>query len=370
MQRRQFITGLAGILAASQSPMVLSSSATFTIGQSLPLSGSNAEFGLDVREGVTSFITQHAKSGGAPRFVHECLDDGNKADKAAENTKLLLQNGANVLFGYGSATLSLPSIALAEAAKTPFYAPFTGARSIQKSSSPWVFTARASYDAEVQRFAVALKQFKAQKVVIVHYGDPVGLENKAACMETLSAAGLNAVGVAIKRNAEVGIEIAAAITESQADVVLFTTLAAPSAKIFQDIKADEKSKVSYCVALSFAGPSQFQALLGDKSRGIVVSHVVPPPWKFEFDIVREYQSAMKQAGSTRQATFAGLEAFVALKGLEKALTKAKNSRGESLVAALSSTAGNFGGYPLDFTKNRHGGSYVDYIVITGKKSVA
>ncbi len=370
MQRRQFITGLAGILAASQAPLVLSAAPTFTIGQSLPLTGANAEFGLDVREGVQCFIADRAKSGGAVRFVHECLDDGNKADKAAENTKILLQKGANLLFGYGSATLSLPSIALAEAAKTPFYAPFTGARSIQKSTSPWVFTARASYDAEVQRFAVALKQFNVQKIAIVHYSDTVGLENKAACMETLAAAGLNAVGVGIKRNAEVATDIATAIAQSQADAVLFTTLAAPSAKIFQDLKADEKSKVIYYVALSFAGPSQFQALLGDQSRGIVVSHVVPQPWKLSVDIVREYNSAMKQMASTRQATFAGLEAFAALKGLEKALAKSKNNRGEALVAALSNTAGAFGGYPLDFTKNRHGGSYVDYTVITGKKSVS
>lgn len=374
MNRRLFVAklagGIAGILASGQAPLLLAQSRPFIIGQSIPLTGTNAEFGLDIKAGVDAFLATSAKRGNGLKFLYKVLDDKNNPAEAAANTKKLIAEGCGVLFGYASATIALPSIPLAEAARIPIYAPFTGARTIHRSTSPVVYTARASYDAEAAKFSTVLQTFGVKRATVIHYDDPVGLENRDTCVEQLKTANIGCSSVAIKRNAAVAAEVTAKILASEPDVVLFTTLSKPSAELIQELRPKLK-KYAYFVALSFVGSSQLQTLLGDDARGLVVSHVVPQPWKSSIELVKSYQDALRAAGSSRQPSFAGLEAYLALKGLEIALVKSSGTSGPAVGQALSALRTSFEGVTLDFTKDKHhGGSYVDYTVIRSKSSAS
>lgn len=347
-------------------PRICSPPGAFVIGQSLPLTGSNAAFGLDVKAGVGAFLAAAAKRSPGIKFAYSVLDDQNTPEAAAANTKKLISDGCGVLFGYASATIAKPCIPLAEAAKIPVYAPFTGARSVHRGTSPWVFTARASYDVEAAKFAEFFLASSVKRVAVIHYDDAVGVENNATCVETMQKAGLVVVSVAIQRNAAVPAGTAAKIAALTPDAVVFTTLAAASAALIRELRSMLRSQVTYA-ALSFVGMSALQAALGDESIGIVVSHVVPQYWKTAIEVVRDYHAANTEANTGRKPSFAGLEAFIALRGLEQALSASRSNDGTALAQSLATTKVDLGGVTLDFTKAKyHGGSYVGSSVILGK----
>ena len=83
------------------------------IGQSVPLSGSNADIGRDMRDGALAVFAKVNASNELGRKVQlVTLDNANNRQRATENTQQLLsQHGALVLFGYNSATTSIDSLA-------------------------------------------------------------------------------------------------------------------------------------------------------------------------------------------------------------------------------------------------------------------
>ena len=108
----------------------MAQSDTILIGQSVPLSGSNREFGQEIRDGALAYFKKLNDAGGVGgrRIEMLTLDDGNDTKVAAENgRKLIEERGVLALFGYASATLSRPAMPFAEKSRTPFLFPFTGA---------------------------------------------------------------------------------------------------------------------------------------------------------------------------------------------------------------------------------------------------
>src|SRR5206468_7653037 len=83
------------------------------VGQSAPLSGTNAELGNDIRNGALAYFKKVNDAGGIAgnRIKLVTLDDRNDVTQAAENTQKLLESeGAVALFGYASSTLSIPAM--------------------------------------------------------------------------------------------------------------------------------------------------------------------------------------------------------------------------------------------------------------------
>ena len=89
----------------------------WVVGQSAPLTGSNAAFGKDIRDGALAYFKLVNARGGAGGKPIELvtLDDANDRKTAGANTqKLLTANNAVALFGYASATLSLDAMPQAD----------------------------------------------------------------------------------------------------------------------------------------------------------------------------------------------------------------------------------------------------------------
>ena len=119
------------------------------IGQSVALSGANADIGRDMRDGALAVFAK-ANAGnalGGRRVKLVTLDNANSRERALENTQQLLgQLGALVLFGYNSATNSVDSLPLVARSNVLFFAPFSGSPALR--NHPNVFTIRASYREE------------------------------------------------------------------------------------------------------------------------------------------------------------------------------------------------------------------------------
>src|SRR6266568_6127062 len=99
----------------------------WVIGQSAPLTGGNAQFGKDIRDGAQAYFAMLNAKGGVQGKPIELvtLDDKNDRKQAGANAKTLLENrNLLALFGYASATLSLDALPQAEARDVTFFAPF------------------------------------------------------------------------------------------------------------------------------------------------------------------------------------------------------------------------------------------------------
>lgn len=246
----------------------------------------------------------------------------------------------------------------------PLFAPFTGAAAIHDIQVPLVFTARASYGQETEKFMEAIKPFGIKTVAVVHFADRVGNENRDVVVEVIKRNGLRAEPiVVIERNKPLPEEVARSLAAQQPDAILFTVLAAPTAQLVQQVRAAGLKQLSFMIALSFVGPSQLARLLGDQSRGLVVSHVVPRPWD-NAEIVQEHVQAMRALPVAEAPSFASLESYIAAKALTMGFERSRSVRPDALVAALENLNADFGGYRLRYGRSLHNGSsYVAYTIL-------
>src|SRR5205807_10352682 len=116
------------LAARAQAPGV--SATQILIGQSAPLSGSNAELGNDILNGALAYFRKVNEAGGlhGRKLELVSLDDANQVPRSEANTRELVeQKQVFALFGYASATLSRPALPSVEKHGVPLLAHFTGA---------------------------------------------------------------------------------------------------------------------------------------------------------------------------------------------------------------------------------------------------
>ena len=336
------------------------------IGQSAPLTGSNAEIGKDIRDGARAYFKRVNEAGGIQGRMIELisLDDKNDRKTAGANAvKLVNESNVVALFGFASATLSLDAMPIVQQKHVPFFAPFTGADAIHKQN-PYVFVMRASYADELVKILEHWNSLGAERITVIHYDDEIGNQNFATVERIMKAAGKQAVSVKIKRNADVEPAQIAAIVKSDPQVIVATTLYGATAQVLKGLK--EAKRPYNMTSLSFVGPSQLAKTAGANAFGVSVAGVVPPPTKTVLPVIKECGQTMKSAG-VGELNYTNLEACIAAKVLVEAMRRAgREVTRESLYKALT-TIGPYdaGGYLVSFGPDaRHGSHFVELAVIS------
>lgn len=332
---------------------------TILIGQSGPLSGSNKEFGTDIRDGVLAYFNKINQAGGVNGRKLELitLDDANDAKRAGENGRILIEEkGVLALFGYASATLSLPALPYVEKHKVPFVGPFTGADEMRKFR-PDVFNIRSSYADELEKIVDFYTTTGMKKFSVIHYDDKIGNENLAAVQLALTKRGLKPVSIgSLKRNqSDLGGAVGDVI-KAQPDVVICTTLYATTANFIKQAK--KAGSGAQFASTSFVGASALADALGAEGTGVVVSQVVPPYSAAAIPIVKEYQAAIEKQLGKQDYSFTSLEAYIGAKVLVEAIRRTgKNPTRESLLRVFNGLRDyNTGGFVVSFNPTDHNGS--------------
>lgn len=337
------------------------------IGQSAPLTGSNAEIGKDIRDGANAYFRKVNEAGGIHGRPIELvsIDDRNDRKTAGANAaKLVDENQVVALFGFASATLSMDAMPIVKEKQVPFFAPFTGADAIHRQG-PYVFVMRASYEDELVKILQHWGAGQgADRVTVVHYDDEIGNQNFATVERLMKTANKKAVSVKLKRNAKVEAAQIDAIIKSDPQILVATTLYGATAEVLKALKAAHHPV--NMTSLSFVGPSQLAKTAGLEAAGVSVAGVVPPPTKTILPVVKECNEAMKKAGIA-ELNYTNLEACIAAKVLVEAIRRAgPGVTRTSLYSALAAmTSYDAGGYTVGFGPNdRRGSSYVELAVIS------
>ncbi len=337
------------------------------IGQSVPLSGSNADIGRDMRDGALAVFARANASNALPRKVQlVTLDNANNRQRAAANSQQLVDQGALVLFGYNSATNSLDAVPLAARHNMLFFAPFTGSASLR--NHPNVYTIRASYKAEAARIVETKRTVGSDKAVIVYYDDDVGLSNYEAAAAAFTEAGLpKPPGVAVKRGAKLERAVVDQIAKEAPHYVLATT----QFSVVRDVLtlgADSGTALPLA-ALSFVNPDELAESVGEVARGTVVSQVVPSPrlsTQTSTPVVKDCAEALTALNGGK-LNYTSLESCIAAKTLLVALKRAGNNpTRDSVLQAMGSLGRvDVGGFVLNFSSgNHHGSQWVDLTMLS------
>jgi branched-chain amino acid transport system substrate-binding protein len=340
------------------------------IGHSGPLSGTNKDFGEDIRNGALAYFEKVNQTGGinGRKIDLLSLDDANDTKRSAANAVTLAEEkGVLALFGYASATLSMPALPTVEKNKVPFVGPFTGAEPMRKLHL-YVFNFRASYADELEKIVNYYTTTGMKSFAVLHYDDAVGKENLQAVEVALTKRGLKPVAVgSVKRNQTEISEAVSRVVKSAPDVVIATTLYRTTADFIKQAK--KAGSAAQFASTSFVGASALAKDLGPAGRGVIVAQVVPPVFKLSVPVVKEYQAAIEKKLGKQEYSFTSLEAYIGAKVLVEAIRRAgPNLSRESLVKSLEAMQYvDVGGYVIEFSPSNHNGSkFVELTVISAQ----
>lgn len=336
--------------------------APILIGQSAPLSGPSMEVGQDIRAGALAYFNKVNAAGGVNGQKIELisLDDASTTSRSETNTITLVeQRKVIALFGYGSATLSVPALGIVERAKVPFFAPFSGA-DVLRQANPYVYNLRASYADELQKIVEHYSTLGMSRFAVLHYDDAVGKQNLGAVERALKTHKLSAVAVApIKRGqTDVAAQVGA-VLKANPQVVIATTRFDGTAEFIK--RARSQGSAAQFVSTSFAGANALAEELGDAGVGVLMSQVVPTPSRGSVRIVKEFKQAIAGVAPEKSESFTALESFIAAKALVEGVRRAgANPTRAGLLRALDSLHDyDAGGYAVRFSpENRNGSKFV------------
>ncbi len=339
---------------------------TILIGQSAAQSGPAQALGKEMRAGAEAYFNAVNMKGGinGRKIKLISLDDGYEPDRAAANTKALInEQKVLALFGYVGTPTSNAALPIFTEAKVPFVGAFTGAQSLRDPFNRYIFNVRASYFDETEQIVGHLAQQGITNIGVFYQNDAYGKAGLAGVEKALKKRNLSPVVTAtVERNTvDVGAAVKALAPSKTGAIIMISAYKSCAAFIKEMKKA---GALQQYWNVSFVGSKALADELGDEGRGVQISQVVPFPWSGTIPIVREYQ---ERIGGEANYSFTSLEGYISAKVLVEGLRRAgKNVGRESLVDALQSMGKHdFGGFSVQYTPTSHNGSsLVDLTIIS------
>ena len=339
-----------------------------TLGMSSPLSGPNGAYGLEMKEAIGAYFQQINAGGGVNGRKIEliALDDGYETDRTVANTrKLIEENKVFALLQYYGSSPTTEAMKLFSAAKVPLVGTISGADSIRTPVSRYMFHVRASYADETEAIVNQLVSLGIKNIAVFYQNDGFGKSGLDGVNNALKKHNLKpiAVGTVERNSLEVGAAVQA-IARANAQAVVMVTLYKPTAEFVRQMH--KAGQTPQFMTLSPVGADLLVKELGNDSRGIGISQVMPYPWNDTVPVAKEYQRLISQLARHQNYSYYGIEAYVTARVMIEGIRKAgRDLTREKLANALESmNALEVGGYRVGYTPQNHNGSrYVDLTVI-------
>jgi len=371
--RKALLVSLMGFMSAVGAAEVGVTDSSVTIGMSSPMSGPNGAYGQDMKDVISAYFDQINKNGGinGRKLELVALDDGYETDRTVANSKKLIEESKvfALLQYYGSSPTTQAMNDVFGPAKVPLVGTISGAGTIRQSpkenpNNRYMFNVRASYADETEAIVNQLVGLGLKNIAVFYQNDGFGksgLDGTAAVLKKHNLAP-SAVGTVERNSLDVDAAVKA-ISKANPQAVVMVTLYKPTAAF---VKAMRKANQNpQFMTLSPVGAEQLVKELGNDSRGIGISQVMPYPFNDTTPVVREYQRLLQSVKSTSY-TYYGIEAFVTAKVMVDAIRKTgKDLTRERLVQTLEGMNNvDYGGYRVNFGANERSGSkFVDLTVI-------
>jgi ABC-type branched-subunit amino acid transport system substrate-binding protein len=338
------------------------------VGQSAAFSGAASELGTEMRTGAAAYFRVINAAGGVNgrKIELRSLDDGYESDRAAANTKKLIDDGVFLLFGYVGTPTSNASKPIFTAARVPFVGPFTGAESLRTPLNRYIFNVRASYYDETEKIVEHLARTGVNKFAVFYQNDAYGQAGLEGVKRALARRNVQIVALGtVERNTTNVADAVKAINAAQPEATVMISAYTSVSEFVRQMKA--AGSISQFFNVSFVGSKALADALGKDGRGVMISQVVPFPWSPLTPIVKEYLDLAKRSPNF-DVNFSSLEGFIAAKVLVEGLRRTgKDPTREKFVAAMESMSNyEIGGFAVRFSPENHNGSQFVELSMIGR----
>ena len=239
-------------------------------------------------------------------------DDGYEPERAIGNIHELIENEkVFLLIGEVGTPTSKAVVPIAEAAKIPFFGPFTGAEFLRNPFRKYVVNVRGSYFQEMEKLVEYLVAKKGVKKIACFYQNDdygqAGLKGLKRALEKRSIE-LAATG-SYERNTTAVKAALLGIRKAEPEAVVMVGAYKPCAEFIKLARKFGMKDSLFC-NISFVGTDALRKALGPDGEGCIVSQVVPLPWQASLDLVAEHQAAMKKYQPDADIGFISLEGYM------------------------------------------------------------
>ncbi|HTN51795.1 MAG TPA: ABC transporter substrate-binding protein [Anaeromyxobacter sp.] len=356
--------------------------AEILFGMSAPFSGTEKEFGRQLRIGWELAFAAQNEAGGVNGRKLKLLpmDDGYEPARTQTAMKELLEGRKvfAVVGNFGSATAAV-SVPYANEKGVLLYAAYSGANLLRNDPPDrFVFNLRASYAEEtaaIVGYLVEVRRIPAWQIAVFAqedaFGD-AGFAGVAKAMRRYKRDPGLVLRVGYKRNTADVDEAVRALKhrarEIKAVVMVATSKAA--ARFVERVRDAKLDLVFTNVSPGANDLADDLAALGPGyADGVIMTQVVPLPTSRATAILK-YQELLHRLAPDERPDFVSLEAYLSARVLVEALQRAgRNLTTDSLIDALEGIHGlDLGiGVPVSFGPSEHQGSHKVWgTVIDGK----
>jgi branched-chain amino acid transport system substrate-binding protein len=336
------------------------------LGQSAPISGSQAKIGIAFRDAANAVFAESNARGTAGRTIElVTLDDEDRAERTAVNVKLLASSHDVVgLFGFVGAGAHRAGPRGAQVEGLPYIAPVSGASEIRASGAPWMYTLRASHVDELKYIARHTQQIGIERVGLVFEYNSQGWELRDTLTDMVEANKRTVAGISSIDHEGSKYSLPGAVSSILAKQPQAIILGADYVASAGFVKASRQAGFTgMFYTLSTVGGRALMDQLGQLARGISVTQVVPFPWTRASAVGRSYHAFCEQ--HKLDASFEGMEAYLAANLVVDAVKRLKQVSPTKLAEALDMLPErDFGGYYATLQTPRRAASarYVDLTV--------
>ncbi|MEO5354201.1 MAG: ABC transporter substrate-binding protein [Magnetococcus sp. XQGC-1] len=340
------------------------------LGMSSVFSGTAAELGLQMRQGVLAGIQRINRQGGVRgrSLALLALDDGYEPSRTAPNMRILIeeQEVLAVVGNVGTPT-AIAAIPIVNRNRTLLFAPFTGAGVLRKHPPErYIINYRASYEEETAAMVDALvthARIPLEQIAFFTQRDGYGDAGFAGGVQAMRKHGLRdatrVLHVRYERNT-LAVENALAdllLRDPPVKALIMVGAYAPTAKLIQ--LARGHGLEALFLSVSFVGSDALVKALGEGYEGVIVTQVVPH-FMSDLPLVAEFRADLREMDPLVEPSFGSLEGYIGMRILGRALNSLEREPDrESLVDAIEGL-GQFDlglGFPLTLSPAQHQASH-------------
>ena len=304
------------------------------LGQSVPLTGAADQIGLPYFNGAKMYFDAiNAKNGAAGYKIEvKTLDDGYNAAKAAANAKLLIEEGADALFGFAGTASFDAAYAMTKASGIPFFAPFAASDALREPAASNVFHIRPGLADEAYKVARHCATLNQDRIAVFAEDDAMGRAGVAAVIQAL---------VDLKRPPIVASALSP-VNSDKVDAAVATLIKANPQAIIQVSlfnssaafirKARKAGYGGQFLNFSVVGIDPLFTALGKEIGGIVMSQVVPSPRSVGTPLIKEYLDILNQTDHI--PSYESVEGYVAARAFAEGVRRAASGGGKTDKAGL------------------------------------
>jgi len=337
------------------------------LGQAAVFSGPAAQLGIQMRNGIKTYLDYVNARGGVHGRRIELVSEDDRYEPSvapAASRKLIEQHRVFALMGYVGTPTGAAHLPVTTQAKVPLVGMFTGAEILRVPMNRYVFHVRASYYDETEKIVEQVVSTGGKRISVFYQADAYGEAGRKGTEIALSKRGMKIhSNGTVERNTVKVEDAVKAISASEPDAVVMVSAYTSCAEFIKQMKKAGSGATFYNV--SFVGSKALADALGVDGSGVAISQVVPFPWSTSVPVVKEYQQLAKKAGHA-DYNFSAMEGFLTAKVMVEGLKRAgKNPTREGLVDALEKMQDvDLGGFYVSYSPNNHAGSsFVDLTII-------